>query len=65
MPRKGLKWKLRSNCSGKPGFAQQNAPKKQKGKPEIKTNTAYSRVCKPPFSNPKARSKAIFGYAAA
>jgi hypothetical protein len=34
------------NWSGKPGFAQQNAPKKRK----YKANTASSRVCKALFS---------------
>jgi hypothetical protein len=33
---------------GKPGFAQQNAPKKRKGKPDGKANTTSSRVCQAP-----------------
>jgi hypothetical protein len=33
------------NWSGKPGFAQQNAPKKRKSKQDIKVNTASNRVC--------------------
>jgi hypothetical protein len=50
-----------ANWSGKPDPAfGGGAPKNQKGKPDFKSNTAYSRVCQTPFADPKARSKGEF-----
>jgi hypothetical protein len=45
-----------ANWSGKPD-REAGAPKNRKVKPDIKPNSALSRVCQPPFSDLKARSK--------
>jgi hypothetical protein len=39
-----------ANWSGKPD-REAGAPKNQNGKPDIKPNTALSRVCQKPFSD--------------